>query len=151
MTQLPADLLTEFPRLCGDNYRVTSPEADEYNCVAWAMSDDSRWWQPGDPDGYWPLPVESHTGGLMAFVQSLVELGFIQGGEGPPKPGLLRVAIYSDRNNFFSHLARQLSDGWWASKLGPYHDIEHDTPDAVAGGRYGEVAGYLLRPLPPPG
>jgi hypothetical protein len=35
--------------------------------------------------------------------------------------------------------------GKWSSKLGKAEDIEHDTPDDVAGGVYGEVVQILKR------
>jgi hypothetical protein len=36
-----------FPRLSSENHHVTSPESRDYNCVAWAAEDTTRWWQPG--------------------------------------------------------------------------------------------------------
>jgi hypothetical protein len=57
-----------------------------------------------------------------------------------------KIALYSD---FFvcTHAARQLPSGKWTSRLGKAEDIEHDTPDVVAGGVYGEVAIIMKRPL----
>ena len=37
------------------------------------------------------------------------------------------------------------SPAGWTSKLGKSEDIEHDTPDVVAGGVYGEVDEFLKR------
>jgi hypothetical protein len=48
-----------------------------------------------------------------------------------------------------THASRQLSSGWWSSKLGPSIDIEHATPGAVAGGVYGEVVAILSRKRQP--
>jgi len=42
-----------------------------------------------------------------------------------------------------------LPSGKWTSKLGRLEDIEHDTPDDVAGGVYGEVAGFMKRAILP--
>jgi hypothetical protein len=39
-----------------------------------------------------------------------------------------------------------LSDGKWTSNFGKAEDIEHDTPDVVAGGIYGEVVEIMRRP-----
>ena len=38
-----------FPGLRNSAYRVTSPAARDYNCIAWAAGDATRWWWP-DPD-----------------------------------------------------------------------------------------------------
>jgi hypothetical protein len=59
--------------------------------------------------------------------------------------GFDKVALYG--NTFlYTHAARQLSDGKWTSKLGKAEDIEHDTPEVVAGGIYGEVVEIMRRP-----
>jgi hypothetical protein len=46
---------------------------------------------------------------------------------------------------FYTHAARQLPTGKWTSKLGKAEDIEHDSPDDVAGGIYGEVVLFMRR------
>jgi hypothetical protein len=40
-----------------------------------------------------------------------------------------------------------LPDGKWTSKLGKAEDIEHDSPDDVAGGVYGKVTCILKRAI----
>lgn len=55
-----------------------------------------------------------------------------------------KVALYGNAT-FYSHAAKQTADGKWSSKLGKAEDIEHDTPDDVAGGIYGEVVEILKR------
>ena len=45
----------------------------------------------------------------------------------------------------YTHAARQRPGGKWTSKLGKAEDIEHDTPDVVAGGLYGEVVLIMRR------
>jgi hypothetical protein len=57
------------------------------------------------------------------------------------------VAFYGN-NLLYTHAARQLSGGKWTSKLGKAEDIEHDTPDVVSGGLYGEVVAIMRRPSP---
>jgi hypothetical protein len=59
-------------------------------------------------------------------------------------PAWIKIAVYADGATP-THAARQLSSGWWTSKLGPSLDIEHATPEAVAGGVYGVVAVILSR------
>jgi hypothetical protein len=50
--------------------------------------------------------------------------------------GYEKVDLYIDDSNEdepFSHVARQLPDGKWTSKLGPDEDLTHDTVDALEG------------------
>ena len=49
------------------------------------------------------------------------------------------------KDQFYTHAARQLPGGNWTSKLGKGEDIEHDTPDVVAGGLYGEFVRIMRR------
>ncbi len=46
------------------------------------------------------------------------------------------------------HAARQLKNGTWTSKLGVEDDISHPSPDALAGGSYGDVKLIMKRPYP---
>ena len=133
---------TDFPRLTGHNHRVTSEAAPDYNCIAWSMNDAERWWEPGV---YWP--VETHPGdfGLGVLVEAFRSLGFEESDGGGPEAGYERVALYGD-TFFYTHAARQLPNGKWTSKLGRSEDVEHDTPDDLAGGVYGEVHQYMRRP-----
>lgn len=62
------------------------------------------------------------------------------------EPGYEKVALYGS-SCVYTHAARQLTNGRWTSKLGKAEDIEHDTPDDVAGGLYGEVVEIMKRPV----
>lgn len=64
------------------------------------------------------------------------------------EPGYTKVALYGG-GFLYTHAARQLPAGMWTSKLGKGVDIEHDTPDVVAGGGYGEVMQIMKRPADP--
>jgi hypothetical protein len=129
----------EFPRLTADNHRVTSPESPDYNCVAWSAGDTQHWWQPGV---YWPVPVASY--GLDALELAFRTLGYEPCPDGSLEPGFEKVALYAS-GQFYTHAARQLPSGKWTSKLGRLEDIEHDNPEDVAGGAYGEVSGFMRR------
>lgn len=131
-----------FPRL-SNNFRLTSPKTAAYNCVAWSAGDVWHWWQPG---GYWPIASSPQDCGIGNLEQAFVSIGYEICTDGSLEPGYLKVAIYGNSLTF-THAARQLPDGTWTSKLGKAEDIEHDTPDDVAGGLYGEVVGFLRRPI----
>jgi hypothetical protein len=63
------------------------------------------------------------------------------------EPGFEKVALYAFNFLAYTHAARQIPNGKWTSKLGKMQDIEHDTPEDVAEGVYGEVARIMKRRL----
>ncbi len=132
----------DFPRLTPENHRATSPAAVEYNCVAWAAGDTENWWQPGF---FWRTQIPSDEYGIGALVDAFKSLGFESCENDSPEPGFERVALYGS-TLLYTHAARQLVGGKWTSKLGKAEDIEHDSPDVVAGGIYGEVVEIMRRP-----
>jgi len=132
----------DFPRLTTENHRVTSPAMIDYNCIAWAAGDTERWWEPGV---FWPIESPPDNYGIGILEAAFKSLGFEACDGEEPEPGFEKNAIYGN-NLFYMHAAKQLPTGKWTSKLGKLEDIEHDTPDVVAGGVYGEVVGIMRRP-----
>ncbi len=130
-----------FPRLAASSHQVTSPRDPQYNCIAWAAEDDSKWWQPGS---YWPItPVDVTVEALQGVFEGL---GYSICADGSVEVGLEKVVLYGNAMGEYTHAARQLSDGRWTSKLGRGQDITHTNPEDVAGGSYGTVAAFLSRP-----
>lgn len=132
----------DFPRLTPENHRVTSPAMIDYNCIAWAAGDTESWWEPGV---YWPIESPPDEYGIGILEAAFKSLGFEACDGAESDPGFEKVAIYGN-NLFYTHAARQLPTGKWTSKLGKLEDIEHETPDVVAGGVYGEVVGIMRQP-----
>ena len=78
------------------------------------------------------------------FTKAFCEvLGYEVCSDGELEPGYLKLAIYAIGNDT-KHMARQLSDGSWTSKLGVERDITH-TLAAVEGQHYGNVVQFLKR------
>lgn len=151
-------LKTLFPNLNHTNHRVTSNRTEAYNCIAWAMQDGERWWQP-HADYYWPngIALADDEEPTVAHVTAIfVECGF----ELMPMPrrktsrdkteaDFNRIAVFGTgraETDRFTHVARQLDTGWWASKIGDWEDIEHLSLDVLEGIAYGKVAAILRRP-----
>jgi hypothetical protein len=131
-----------FPRLTAINHRPTSPPSAEYNCVAWAAGDTAHWWQPGV---YWPTETAPDDYGIGVLELAFRSLGYEDcGADESLEPGFEKVALYGG-TAFYTHAALQTLNGKWSSKLGKAEDIEHDSPDDVAGGVYGEVVQILKR------
>jgi hypothetical protein len=132
-----------FPNLANTHVRLTSPDDHGYNCLAWAAGETVRCWHPATFGGmYWPGgPVEDT---LEEWVRAYQTLGYRVCDSADMESGNEKLAIYAD-SDFPLHVARQLPNSFWTSKLGPREDIEHEL-DGLAGHEYGRVAVVLSRP-----
>src|SRR5690242_18840955 len=140
--------LSDFcPRLTDANHRIASPSTFRYNCIAWAGGDATKKWSDEAPY-YWAN--EADRGGDIESLIRLFEcLGFRRCAVGGLGGGVEKVALCA-AGGIWAHAARQRSDGIWHSKLGDFEDIDHETPEAVTGGDYGEIAAFLKRPVQRP-
>jgi hypothetical protein len=138
-----------FPRLQGANYRVTSPPDDVYNCIAWAAGATNDWWWPiGPGKTYWPDGVPRLVT-LEAFREAFATLGYVVCAGEELEPGFEKIALFADSQGVPQHVARQLPNGRWTSKLGKKEDIEHELHD-LAGTVYGSVVQIMKRPISAP-
>ena len=107
----------------------TSEQELGYNCVAHAADpgNTERWWQPvpGPPHTYWPPGVPDDSLHPDTFEAAFSSLGYQPCPDGSLESGWEKVAIFVGDGGLFSHVARQLENGLWTSKLGPFEDISH--------------------------
>lgn len=138
-----------FPNLNISDYHVSSEETPDYNCIAWAAGDSSRWWWP-NPLYYWPpeAPLEET---LQSFRAVFEAMGFQECGSADLEPAFEKVAIYASDLGEPTHAARQLENGNWTSKLGTWQDIDHTALTSLegVGWAYGTVRLILQRPRNP--
>lgn len=139
-------LQKKFPGLSLSGYKITSPESETYNCIAWAVYESDRWWWPLGKV-FWPAGV-SRDISLKTFIQAFATLGYVSCDNNHLEHEFEKIAIYVDHNGEPTHAARQLSNGKWTSKLGNFVDIEHEL-DGLTGSEYGTVAQILKRPIHP--
>ncbi|HEV7921652.1 MAG TPA: hypothetical protein VGR02_12760 [Thermoanaerobaculia bacterium] len=140
------DLTQVFPRLRREQFEITSPKDPRYNCVAWAAGDVKRWWWPGEaPFSYWPEGIPREES-VATFIAGFSSLGYELAASGDLEPALEKVAIFASADGVPTHMARQLPDGSWTSKLGMLDDITHIDVHCVGGSDYGEVVVFLHRP-----
>ena len=141
---LPPVLLASFPDLDADGGVVIQPPDPTFNCVAWAAGvTDAVWW-PSDPDGYWPPRVPGELT-VAAMAAALATAWYTPCTDGDHETGFEKAAVYV-RGGAPTHVARQLADGRWTSKLGRDCMVSHGTPGGVEGAVYGTVAAYFRRP-----
>jgi len=142
-------LAARFPNFSGSHLRFTSPDDSGYNCLAWAAGETRRCWHPSAFGGlFWPGGVADDS--VAEWVRAFESLGYEPCPSEALEGGFEKVAIYAD-HDFPLHVARQLPNGYWTSKLGVREDVEHEL-GALVGREYGRVAAVLrrVRVLPPP-
>jgi hypothetical protein len=144
-----------FPKLAAAGYQKTSeqtgkpPNPGAYNCIAWAAEDprNKYFWWPEGGDAYWPSWIKPREVTVVCFVKTFRWLGYrvcdnsryereydkvvlyAIHGSGKPITPPKKVGDLTDWAP--THMARQLVDGTWTSKLGGNEDITHFTLDAI--------------------
>ena len=142
MAKLKLGCKAEFPGLKANNHKVTSPNTNSYNCIAWAAGDASRWWWPAR--GYfWPAGAPMMET-VAAFEQIFSMQGYKPCADSRYEPGIEKIAIYAIQNRP-THAARQIGKNRWTSKIGRDADIEHALM-AIAGDVYGQPVKFMARP-----
>lgn len=146
------DVIGEFPGLRNDeHFIITSPIDPNYNCIAWAYQIKGRWmWPPAgvpislDAVSYWP--DENASTDVEQFVDAFRKKGYEKCEDSCFEQGYRKIALYiTPGTTECTHAARQLSNGYWTSKLGKAYDIQHSTPKEIEGHWYGTVYCYMKR------
>jgi hypothetical protein len=139
------ELFRYFPNLAASDAEKKSPDVPDYNCIAWAAGEVNKRWWPRASGCYWPPGIRADST-LEAFIEAFNTLGYVSCVGGDLELGYEKVAIYTF-NNQVKHMARQLSNGRWSSKLGEYENIEHELDDLTSNHSdgYGEVTAFMRR------
>lgn len=136
-------LETRFPLIKKTGYKITSPEDDNYNCIAWAVGRNDVFINP-HPDYFWPSKLP-YSDKLNIFRKLYETYGYKVCEDDEYEEGFEKIAIYVMENtNTVTHAARQLKSGKWTSKLGEYKDIEH-TLEGLTKSSFGEIAVVMKR------
>jgi hypothetical protein len=140
-----------FPNL-GGNYEVLAARTPPsnlaqyfttYNCIAHTIGVHTQWvWPSSRSDGKAFAADFDRLYGQYGF-QRVSDLDFSL------QAGFEKIVLYGNVVNGVveaTHGAHQEADGTWTSKLGSNPLIRHATPQAVAGGTYGQpIAVYVRR------
>jgi hypothetical protein len=144
-----------FPAFAASKRNITSPIDLNYNCVSWAIKDTNNWWEPygmiippPPPVYHWPdnLPQDLLPQTFVKFFQGY---GFEVTQDSQREVGIEKLAIYV-REGEFQHVARQLPNGRWTSKIGKQEDIEHNLRDLESDNPfgYGRASIFMKRDCP---
>ena len=148
------DLDKLFTQLVCDRNTITSTQTIDYNCVAWALGIQNQWCEPfgvivpaPPPDYCWTdhRPPDSLLSTYVTFFESH---GFELSDDDVLEKGYAKVTIYL-LDGMFTHVARQLSNGRWTSKIGKLEDIQHalaeiESPEDQPYG-YGRASVFMKR------
>ena len=142
----PDDIsVQDWPNLRLGDFEPTSDPSYDYNCAAWALSrTDQQVWPWPDFPYVWPpgAPMEET---LDAFKVAYELEGFQECADDSLEENIERIVIYVDADGVPTHVARQLLDGRWTSKLGDLRDIDHASLEVIAGGLYGHPQLFMRR------
>jgi len=142
--EINAELIQGWPNLGKTQFKVTSKHTKEYNCFAYAAGENDRWWSPlPDELYYWP-PGVKQSEFIDAYIEAYGTLGFKQCGDGTLEDGYEKIAFYSLSDDKVTHVAKQLEDGLWSSKLGNLEDITHEL-SGLEGNFYGKAYIFMKR------
>ena len=133
-----------YPNLALTEYTVTSPKSQEYNCFAWVVGDQSRWWQPTPEDEFYWVPGVPMEESLSAYIQAYQTLGYATCDNALLELRYEKIALYVNDQGVPTHAAKQLLTGKWSSKLGWLEDIEHEL-EGLVGEKYGKIGQVLKR------
>ncbi len=137
-----------FPNLAVEGYQIESPPTKNYNCIAWAANQTDKWWWPGPGPpyyDYWPPNIPRQVSN-KCFIEAFQLMGYEPCEDPAYEAGYEKVALYVDASGEPTHMARQLPNGGWTSKLGESHDIRHETLHGLEGEAYGHITLILKRP-----
>jgi hypothetical protein len=81
---------------------------------------------------------------INAELEHYQTLGSIVCERGEREPDVEKLAIYATSDGRPRHVARQLPNGRWTSKLGRLEDIEHEL-EGLSGELYGTVQKFMQR------
>ena len=137
-----------FPNLAGSGYEITDEASGVYNCIAWALGITSEPWDALDPDAYWP-PSLARNDLVFTVMQLFADEGYSLCDDDAVEPSYEKIAIYAFIGHF-THVAKQLPDGRWTSKMGKGDRITHPSPSNLAKGIYGNVHCIMRRPSATP-
>jgi len=136
--------LKSFPNSVEDPFVKTSEPSLVYNCIAWSVGDDTKWWWP-HKDTYWPDDINKEET-IEAFIDLYSNMGYELCDHQEYEDNYEKIVLFADDKDMPTHAARQVSENRWTSKLGPSEDVEH-TLNSMNEGFYGKPFMYFKRKM----
>ena len=139
------------------NFIYSSKKRKGYNCFAYAVGEENK-----DIDmtsfskrfdiskaGLSKDPLDHTIEGYIKLLRGFYQFEVCEDGE--LEAEFTKIVLYEgvspeDKEIGFSHIALQLKNGMWRSKLGTWEDITHLAPETIEGDYYGRPVVYMKHP-----
>jgi hypothetical protein len=109
------------------------------------VGQEDKRWDPLPPGVYyWPDNI-TRSYELESSIRAYGTEEFRNCANGALVEGVEKIAFYLNPYGFVEHVARQLPDGRWTSKIGDHEDITHASIDALSGDEYGQARHFMER------
>ena len=139
------EIETWFPNLQTQKYNITSSKTLDYNCIAWSVENDRQWWWPDlTYQYYWPEELPRVTR-KDYFIKLYRLYGYEICRTDKFEIGYEKIVIFL-KSDIPTHVARQLDQEKWTSKLGDSYDISHEI-SALDGDMYGIPSIFMKRKI----
>lgn len=137
----------DFPNSLNEPFVITSAQTWEYNCIAWAFGDNTKWyWPTENPPHFWPPNIRRELD-LQSFIELYQLVDFVVCYSQEYEQGFEKIAIFAHSNGEPTHAAKQLPNGNWSSKMGPWHDVEHTLNSMNNSLGYGNATIFMKRQI----
>jgi hypothetical protein len=140
-------LARDFPNTLLEPVVITSPQTWDYNCIAWAFGDNTKWYWPTDhPSFFWPPNIRRQLD-IQSFIELYQLVGYQICNNSNVEIGFEKIAVFAFPNGEPTHAAKQLLNGNWTSKMGSWHDVEHTLNSLSNSPGYGNPVVFMSRPI----
>ncbi len=139
------DLTAAFPNLADEAFEILAPPSTRYNCVAYAAGDQTQNWDY-EEDSYWP-PWASRNDKQESMVDVFAGLSYQPCDDHRLEQHYVRIALY-EKDGIAQHVALQMPNGRWRSKMGSGPLIEHHSPVSLSGRIYGAPTVFMRKATP---
>ena len=109
----------------------------------WAPYSNYTWFKGFHKYSIFDFPQED----LDSYKKGFASIGYDDFSHGSLEKGFEKIALYVSGKHV-KHIARQLENGHWTSKLGDYQDIEHYTLNVLESDEYGYAKIFMKRKKP---
>lgn len=142
----PDEIRQYWPNLNLKRFHFTSIRTPAYNCLAWAIGDDVTWMDMYYFKEVYNLEIKNLDHSVHGYAECLKKYyRFEICNNGDIERGKEKIVLYENNEKDFAHIARQLPNGNWTSKMGRLEDIEHYSVEALSGEFYGKPVLYMQR------
>ena len=137
-------VIAMFPSLASEDFEIVEGTSGRYNCIAYAAGYANDWWWP-DGINYWP-PWATLTDRMESLIEVFAGLGYEQCDDSRAEADYRKIALYEAQGEM-KHVALQMPNGAWRSKMGQGPVIEHRNPESLAGGDYGDPTVFMRKSI----